>query len=81
MTQKDTPYRVVIPHLSRLFSAKEPYNQWLFRGKKPATQGSLCILANLYIDFIHLSTSVSSAVFAAKNPGQQAKTYINEKHI
>jgi len=26
-----------MPYLSRVFSAKEPYNQWLFCGKRPAS--------------------------------------------
>jgi len=36
-----------IPYLDRLFSSKEPYNWWLFCGKKPATQDILCIFATL----------------------------------
>jgi len=27
-----------MPYLQRSFSAKEPYNDWVFRGKRPATQ-------------------------------------------
>ena len=32
-----------MPYLYRSFSTKEPYNQWLFYGKRPATQGILSI--------------------------------------
>jgi len=35
------------PYLSRSLSAKKPYNEWLFGGKRPATYGSLCIYATL----------------------------------
>jgi len=45
----DTQYRVAtthrMPYLYRSFSAKEPYNQWLF----PATSHILCIFATLYM--------------------------------
>jgi len=37
-----------MPYLYKSFPAKEPYNQWLFCGKWPATQGILCICATLY---------------------------------
>ena len=30
------------------FPTEEPYNQWLFCGKRPATQGNICIFATLY---------------------------------
>ena len=36
-----------MPYLYKLFSAKEPYNWWLFCGKRPATQGILCLYAIL----------------------------------
>jgi len=32
-----------VPYLHGPFSTTEPYNQWLFCGKRPATQGNLCI--------------------------------------
>ena len=37
-----------MPYLYRSFSAKEPCNQWLLCGKRPATWGILCIIATLY---------------------------------
>jgi len=36
-----------VPHLYRSLSAKEPYNQWLFRGGELATEGILCVFAAL----------------------------------
>jgi len=45
-------YRVAkthrMPYLYRSFSAKEPYNYWLFCGTWPATQGILWVFVNLY---------------------------------
>jgi len=43
-------WRTVIGcHLDRSFSAKEPYNWWLFCGKWPATEGILWVFATLFI--------------------------------
>jgi len=36
-------------HLYMSFSAKEPYNWWLFFGKWPATEGILWVFATLFI--------------------------------
>jgi len=37
-----------MPYLDRSFSAKKPYNWWLFCRKRPATKGIACIFATLY---------------------------------
>jgi len=34
--------------LYRSLSAQEPYNSWLFCGKRPTTKGIFCIFATLY---------------------------------
>jgi len=48
----DSQYRVAkrhsTPDLYRVLSGKEPCNQWLFCGKRPATSGMPCIFATLY---------------------------------
>jgi len=36
-----------IPSLYRSFSVIEPYDEWLFCGERPATEGMLCIFAAL----------------------------------
>jgi len=45
-------YRVAkmhrMPYLYRSLPAKEPCTSWLFCGKRPATQGILCIFATMY---------------------------------
>ena len=38
-----------IPYLYRSFPAIEPYNSWLFCGKRPATEGTSCIFATMYV--------------------------------
>ena len=38
-----------MPYLCRSFSANEPYNQWLFYEKRPASSGILCVFATLQL--------------------------------
>jgi len=48
-------YRVAkrhrMPYLSRSFSAKEPYNYWLFLGNRPASYG----IPGLFLQKNHIS--------------------------
>ena len=58
-----TFYRVAtrhrIPYLYRSLSATELYNYWFFSGKRPATQGILCVFATLYHLYVNVQCHVA----------------------
>ena len=43
-----------MPYLHRSFSAQKPYRLWFFCGKRPATEGILCIFATVYCRMFHV---------------------------
>mmetsp|Transcript_45591 Transcript_45591/g.73502 ORF Transcript_45591/g.73502 Transcript_45591/m.73502 type:complete len:120 (+) Transcript_45591:120-479(+) len=55
-------------YLSRSFSSKQPSNEWLFGGNRPATEGSLRIFATLYPCKAFHHACVISSFYAALAP-------------
>jgi len=67
-----------MPYIYRSFSAKEPWNWWLFCGKWPATSGILWFFATLHPRLHKMSTSqTDSESVPCCNALQDTATYCN----
>jgi len=67
-----------MPNLDRSFSTKEPYNQWLFCGKSPATWCILWVFATLNSGFYFLCYDTVKHRFKLRRwngQGGQTKTH------